>query len=472
MLEAVVRLGVAGPRQVISIAVDATGQISELNVAPIPLRSRAALHMAPVSLPIPSGNNEPGTETIVVNDDTRSGRAIPVQLWYPTSKEDSTKRADARYAPAATSMFLAEQLAVPARDISTVTTHATESSPVKRAGGPLPIVMVSPGQGITRTMYSGLSAELASHGYFVAVFDHPGDGQLVEYPDGHTVPAEDASDDTRMAVRVADARAVLDRLQVLDADVASSFHDVLDLEHVAFVGHSLGGATAAETMHVDDRFDAGVDLDGTLYGDVAQTGLARPFLLVSSDRQEDPSWKTFRGGSTQTQSLVLRGTGHMTFTDWPTLSLFRPSNEPRASFDIGTIDPGRAFTIQSAYVLAFLDEHLRGEPQPLLAGSPPQYSEAEIPIEGGTVERGASIASGRDTDVFEFDDGSCFGRLATAQSRGARRDCPSARAASSPYSAMPSSAVVSRLLARRSHTTCADAYDSGRWMVVTRSAQD
>ena len=217
-LEAAVQLGPNGPRHVISMGVDNNGQISELNFKSIPLRSRAALHMAPVSLPIPTGKNTLGTETIVVNNGTSAGRDIPVQLWYPTTAQDSTAGTDAPYAPAATSLFLAQQLAVPARDISAVTTHATKSSPVKTAEDRLPIVLVSPGQGITRTVYSGLSAELASHGYFVAVLDHPGDGLLVEYPDGHTVPQEEASEDARVAVRVADARAILDHLKVLDAD--------------------------------------------------------------------------------------------------------------------------------------------------------------------------------------------------------------------------------------------------------------
>ena len=334
--------------------------------------------MAPVSLPIPTGTDELGSQTVVVNDRARAGRDIPVQLWYPTNAQHRPAGTDAPYAPAATSLFLAEQLAVPARDVSTVTTHATRSSPVKPASGRLPIVLVSPGQGISRTLYSGLSAEIASHGYFVAVLDHPGDGQLVEFPDGHTVRAEDASEDTRVAVRVADARAVLDDLQALDADVTSPFHDALDLERVAFVGHSLGGATAAEAMRVDDRFDAGVNLDGTLYGDVITTGLDRPFLLVSSDRPEDETWTTLRTSSSAAQSLFLRGTGHMTFTDWPALSLFRPSNEPRDSFDIGAVDPGRGFTLQSAYVLAFLGAHLRGETEPLLSGSPPQFPEAKF----------------------------------------------------------------------------------------------
>ena len=377
-LEAAIQLGSTGPRLVIAMGVDDDGQISELNFKSIPLRSRAVLHMAPVSLPNPTGKEVLGTKTIVVNDDRGAGREIPVQLWYPSSEPDSTRGTEARYVPAATSLFLAQQLAIPARDISAVTTHATSSSPVQFAAGPLPIVLLSPGQGLTRTLYSGLSAELASHGYFVVVLDHPGDGQLVEYPDGHTVPQEDASEDARVAVRVADAQAVLDHLQILNVDAAGPYHDALDLEHVAFVGHSLGGATAAEAMRVDNRFDAGIDLDGTLYGDVITTGLDRPFLLVSSDRPEDETWTTFRTGSASYTVDRPARHGPLHLHGLAGLSFFRPSNEPRDSFDIGTIDPGRAFTVQSAYVRAFLDAHLRGEPSPLLEGSSPQYAEARF----------------------------------------------------------------------------------------------
>ena len=41
---------------------------------------------------------------------------------------------------------------------------------------------------------------------------------------------------------------------------AGPFAGRLDLAHIGMFGHSLGGATAASTMRVDPRIDAGADL--------------------------------------------------------------------------------------------------------------------------------------------------------------------------------------------------------------------
>jgi pimeloyl-ACP methyl ester carboxylesterase len=55
-----------------------------------------------------------------------------------------------------------------------------------------------------------------------------------------------------------------------------------DTAHVAYVGHSLGGAASLQACHDDPACVGAADLDGTPYGPVAVTGLAAPFLLLSS----------------------------------------------------------------------------------------------------------------------------------------------------------------------------------------------
>ncbi|MFD7198619.1 hypothetical protein [Streptomyces sp. NPDC059893] len=68
-------------------------------------------------------------------------------------------------------------------------------------------------------------------------------------------------------------------------------------------GHSLGGDTAAEGTAADHRIMAGADLDGSLDGPAATTGLdRRPFLPMSNashSGENDPSlddfWSHLRG---------------------------------------------------------------------------------------------------------------------------------------------------------------------------------
>jgi len=179
------------------------------------------------------------------------GRRIPMQLWYPAAKNTDRKATPAPYAPSATSALVAAQLAVPVEDVAAIRTNAT-LTPKPAPGHGFPVVLFSPGFGGTRSFYSGLAAETASHGYMVAVFDHPGEGEQVELPDGTVIPAEPAAGDQGMAERlpgrVADARAVLNLLERLNAQRGSRLRHAFDLSRVAIAGHSLGGATAAEAM--------------------------------------------------------------------------------------------------------------------------------------------------------------------------------------------------------------------------------
>ena len=115
-------------------------------------------------------------------------------------------------------------------------------------------------------------------------------------------------------------------------------------------------------MRLDDRrFRVGANLDGTMVGDVVKTGLDRPFLLIGTndhEEAEDETWTAFRANTPTALQLGIDGAAHMTFSDWPTLATLRPANE-RDAFGIGTIDPQRSAVVQTAYLLAFLDHHLR-----------------------------------------------------------------------------------------------------------------
>lgn len=59
------------------------------------------------------------------------------------------------------------------------------------------------------------------------------------------------------------------------------------------VGHSIGGASASETMLRDERVDAGINLDGTVFTPV-EPDLDRPFLLLGGGQHAphgiDSSW--------------------------------------------------------------------------------------------------------------------------------------------------------------------------------------
>ncbi|MFF4674537.1 hypothetical protein ACFY1C_32730 [Streptomyces sp. NPDC001279] len=59
-------------------------------------------------------------------------------------------------------------------------------------------------------------------------------------------------------------------------------------------GHPLGNATAASAMAAGTPITAGANLDGSLFGPVVANGLRKPFLLMSEDADNKPSWPPLR----------------------------------------------------------------------------------------------------------------------------------------------------------------------------------
>ncbi|MFL6449394.1 MAG: hypothetical protein ACJ746_17185 [Bryobacteraceae bacterium] len=77
----------------------------------------------------------------------------------------------------------------------------------------------------------------------------------------------------------------------------------MDLSRAAVVGHSFGGAAAAELCRTDQRFRAGVNLDGWMFSGVKKEGISTPFLFVMED---DPLWFKNEGPFGKDEAGVVR----------------------------------------------------------------------------------------------------------------------------------------------------------------------
>jgi predicted dienelactone hydrolase len=123
-----------------------------------------------------------------------------------------------------------------------------------------------------------MTIDLASRGYVVVTVDHPHDALVVEAPDGtligNSLDAAESFD-----AQLVDLRLVLDALPRLVPQARRS-------TPIAIVGHSIGGAAAAEMMLVDHRVRVGINLDGSSRGAVVTEGLDRPFAMML-DRDHD-----------------------------------------------------------------------------------------------------------------------------------------------------------------------------------------
>jgi EmrB/QacA subfamily drug resistance transporter len=330
-------------------------------------------------IPAPTGAYPVGTRSIELVDRSRrepgtngrKPRSFVMQLWYPSLAGNGRREP---YMPRKVASFIAAGAGLPASILTRVKLAAiSNAAPLRRAGG-WPVVLFSTGYGVERQLYTGLVQDLASHGYVVAAIDHPHDAEIVSFPDGHTVSIGKVGESKNaighaLTVRIADTRYVLDALARLNRGSRNdAFSGVFDLDHVGMFGHSLGGATAAATMLTDRRIDAGLDMDGFLFGEVADTGLKKPFMLFAADPgfRRQPNLAQFWGHLKGPRYAVdFAGAAHFAFTDLVFLvpQLAGASEAPaqaRLRPLIGTVNPMVAYAAERAYVLAYFDRMLKG----------------------------------------------------------------------------------------------------------------
>ena len=335
----------------------------------------------------PSGPFHLGRTAIHLVDHSRTDpyaptprpREVMARVWYPARTGHGRPRA--RYlTPAEAAVFEADA-GIPAGRVAALRLHAHRDAPAHPRPGGFPVIMFSPGLGLIGSSATTVVSDLASHGYVVVTLDHPYDSLVVEFPNGrlvHRTIPEDGDPTVKsgyVATRAADARFVLNQLP-------HHLGPVADFDRVAMFGHSIGGATTAQVLGDDARFQAGIDLDGSIYEPASSRPLQRPFLLVGGDyhhRGNDLTWAQFWAGLTGwRRDLGITGMGHLDFTDYrPFLDqVGGVAGFPPELF--GPLDGARALEATCAYVRALFDLHVKGHPGPLLRGPSPRFPEVII----------------------------------------------------------------------------------------------
>jgi predicted dienelactone hydrolase len=259
-------------------------------------------HRTAVELPRPTGLYAVGRSMDVWRDDLRLDPLVDgperrtelvVWTWYPAVPSEAARAdylpADWRRAIAGRQGTLLSTFLM--HDPARVVSHSSVAPALSPKEGRYPVVILRAGLGALTSQYTTLAEDLASHGYIVVGFDVPLRTGVVVFPDGRvivrparldpeTLPSEqqDALLDKLMAAWVLDIGYVVDRL----TSATASFGRHIEVARLAVVGHSLGGAAAAEFCR-DSRCKAVVDIDGALHGGVRAAGLDKPVMFVTSD---------------------------------------------------------------------------------------------------------------------------------------------------------------------------------------------
>jgi dienelactone hydrolase len=267
--------------------------------------------------------------------------------------------------------------------LTAVHTNSIANAPLD---GQPPVVVLMPGLGAPIASYSALAEDLASHGYAVVGINPTGSADVV-FPDGHVVPATALGGVTGMTVDdwYASAERVTNVWQA-DADfvvttLAANPPEIgaLDFSRVAYVGHSSGGAAAYEACRQDTTCAGAVDLDGTLWTEVRQTGLEAPSLILQHAAGEECAPDSFCSRAAEDFASVARspnaqwfaiaGSQHQSFSDAGLL--WGPATASR----IGPIEGERMTEITRDLVRSFLDVHMLDAPTTTFTAAIARYSE-------------------------------------------------------------------------------------------------
>lgn len=321
-------------------------------------------------------------------------RSVMVSSFAPVL-ECLNKSLDS-YMPPATGVFMDKKFSaygLPEGTFQGITIENCKNSPNttsrRRSPDPLPLVLFSGALGTSRHLYNSMLQSVASRGFLVVSIDHPYDADIVEFTNGtaiHGVNIEsDADVELALETRVSDIRFVYQQLQnCFVAEKIFAGRNYGDkMGKAAVFGHSLGGAAAAAAVSNISSLLGGVNLDGTLFGPVVETGFARPFMLIGHEnktRETDPSWDAIWPRLTSwKREYEVKKTAHYSFSDLPLVaSVLGIQGQLPAQVEdiIGTMDGERIMKLSVGYVTAFLDMVLKSKGEKELRRLDKEFSEA------------------------------------------------------------------------------------------------
>jgi predicted dienelactone hydrolase len=191
-----------------------------------------------------------GVTDYTLDEDT--DHPIPLTVWYPAENpegqaEDTTYNWLMKWVPMPDMGYI-------------VRGRALRDAPPDLADGPYPLVVFSEGFAVSAATYAYLLEHLASQGFVVVAPEH------TEY---FYTQAENPWNERSISVaaRPGDITRTIDAAEQFQSE-AGALQGMIDLDHVALVGHSMGSLTALET--------AGAQLNTASYNPLCPEAMAMP----------------------------------------------------------------------------------------------------------------------------------------------------------------------------------------------------
>lgn len=308
-------------------------------------------------LPVPEGPHKVGVTSVVrsytpssiPNEPQSPERGLFLKIWYPANVGlHETFKPEKLWGEFSNPRYFSLLERVFTNYLSSMTTNSLRNAPLAPGVGPVQIIVYNHALLSIASENTLLMEALASHGYIVISVQH--EGQRSEYsalrndmtPDEVAAEAADlkalgtATDMSReersaLALKVysenitlpeivkrraMDSSYVLDHLtQILSAIPGDVSHVTFDLNRVAFVGLSLGGAVATELCKTDKRCAVVVNLDGGVFGTDIGTPTKAPYLMLYSERNEGGNDFLNTASANTFEDDTIVGADHLNFHD-------------------------------------------------------------------------------------------------------------------------------------------------------------
>ena len=305
-----------------------------------------------VHLQAPSGPYSVGTVTYEWVDHSRKAgytsyegdkRTLVVQIWYPASTDSTSVKAP--YAP------ISEDYK---KVVGNSYLRAAFNPDVRKTN----LIVLAPGRGTERFLYTTLIEDLASNGFVVASVDMPligytifGDGFIVKPSSAFQPPSGmmggpyekvDEFFETPTTMGVSDLEFVYEQLLDLNKkDPNDRFTEKIDMENIGIFGHSLGGRIAGLFTAKHSFVKAYASMEGIPPRDVRYQGKIKIQTAMLCSRGTYPyaidNYNSFiDNSSSPVYFVVMEDFGHNSVTDNPFIypESFNYKIQPETGLDI------------------------------------------------------------------------------------------------------------------------------------------
>ena len=307
------------------------------------------------------------------SDDPTDVRELIAKIWYPTVEVDPQYRVD--YMDEATFRWLKEQSPIPLVSIpldayTYVCPHSYEPAAIAKDVAPFPVLFFSHGYDGVDSIYTSFIEDVVSHGYIVVSINHPYIAGITVFPDGKIielapVPRENVQEFFSKSLQtvIDDVYFVLDEITNIN-EFDENFSGCFDLSKIGMYGHSFGGAATAVCCYEDERFKAGLTLDGVVYDELLPGNITKPILMMLAEGRMNDSNTLALFSKISTDAYMV---GVLGSTHYPVIPILEYSYLifyhvlPSNLLGFGTIDAKRLVNITRVIEQVFFDVYLKGE---------------------------------------------------------------------------------------------------------------